>query len=81
MKKSNGIVIVENYKFNSFKEFKENLKYWNEELDKFNKNRRSKGFYRAHVAYEDISRSEQKNIEYLLFQNNVRSASVKSRSQ
>ncbi len=76
--KGNGIVIVENHKFNSYKEFEENLKYWNEELDQFNKNRRSKGFYRAHVTYEDISRSEQKNIEYLLFQNNVRTASVKS---
>lgn len=76
--KGSGIVIVENHKFNTFKEFEENLKYWNEELDQFNKNRRSKGFYRAHVTYEDIFRSEQKNIEYLLFQNNVRSASVKS---
>jgi len=76
--KGTGIVIVENHKFNSFKEFEENLNYWNEELDQFNKNRKSKGFYRAHVTYEDISRSEQKNIEYLLFQNNVRTASVKS---
>jgi hypothetical protein len=76
--KGNGIVIVENHKFNTFKEFEENLKYWNEELDKFNKGRRSTGFYRAHVTYEDISRSEQKNIEYLLFKNNVRTASAKS---
>ncbi len=76
--KGNGIVIVENHKFNAFKEFEENLKYWNEELDKFNKGRRSKGYYRAFVSYEDISRVEQKDIEYLLYKNNVQVAGVKS---
>jgi hypothetical protein len=76
--KGNGIVIVENHKFNTFKEFEENLKYWNEELDKFNKGRRSKGYYRAQVIYEDISRAEQKDIEYLLYKNNVQVEGVKS---
>jgi hypothetical protein len=76
--KGNGIVIVENHIFNTFQEFEENLNYWNEELDQFNKNRKSNGFYRAHITYEDISRSEQKNIEYLLYTNNVRTASSKS---
>lgn len=76
--KGNGNVIVENHIFNTFQEFEENLNYWNEELDKFNKNRKSTGFYRAHITYEDISRAEQKNIEYLLFKNNVRTASAKS---
>ena len=76
--KGNGIVIVENHKFNTFKEFEENLKYWNEELDKFNKGRRSKGYYRAQVIYEDISRSEQKDIDYLLYKNNVRVEGRKS---
>ena len=76
--KGNGIVIVENHIFNTFQEFEENLKYWNEELDQFNKNRRSKGYYRVHVNFEDISRSEQKDIDYLLFKSNVRTASAKS---
>ncbi len=74
----NGIVIVENHKFNTFKEFEENLKYWNEQLDKFNKGRRSKGYYRAKVNYEDISRAGQKDIEYLLYKKNVRIEGVKS---
>lgn len=69
--KGNGIVIVENHKFNTRKEFEENLKYWNEELDQFNKDRRSKGYYRAQVIYEDISWSEQKDIFYILNINNV----------
>ena len=76
--KGNGIVIVENHKFNSFKEFEENLKYWNEELNQFNKNRKSTGFYRAHITYEDISRAEQKDIDYLLYKNNVRVEGRKS---
>jgi len=69
--KGSGIVIVENHKFNTRKEFEENLKYWNEELDQFNKDRRSKGYYRAQVIYEDISRSEQKDIFYILNKNSV----------
>jgi len=69
--KGNGIVIVENHKFNTRKEFEENLKYWNEELDQFNQDRRSKGYYRAQVIYEDISRSEQKDIFYILNKNSV----------
>lgn len=76
--KGTGIVIVENHKFNTFKEFEENLNYWNEELHQFNKKQRIKGFYRAHVNYEDISRSEQKNIDYLLFKSNIHIASAKS---
>ena len=69
--KGNGNVVVENHKFESLEEFEENLKYWTAELDEFNKDRRSKGFYRADVTYEDISRSEQKNISYILYKNNV----------
>ena len=76
--KGNGIVIVENHKFNTRKEFEENLKYWNEELDQFNKDRRSNGYYRAQVIYEDISRSEQKEIFYILNKNNVQVEGVKS---
>lgn len=76
--KGDGIVIVENHKFYTFKEFEENLKYWNEELDKFNKGRRSKGYYRAYVTYEDISRSEQKDIDYLLYKSNVHVEGEKS---
>ena len=76
--KGNGIVIVENHKFVTLKEFEENLNYWNEELDKFNKGRRSKGYYRAYVTYEDISRSGQKELEYLLYKNNVHAEGVKS---
>ena len=76
--KGNGIVIVENHIFKTFKEFEENLKYWNEELDQFNKNRRSKGYFRAQVTYEDISRSEQKDIFYLLYKNNVQVEGIKS---
>ncbi len=76
--KGNGNVLVENHKFDTLKEFEENLKYWNEELDKFNKNRRSKGYYRAYVTYEDISRSGQKDLEYLLYKNNVHTAGGKS---
>ncbi|MCG6187872.1 M56 family metallopeptidase [Maribellus maritimus] len=69
--KGNGNVTVENHKFDSFEEFEENLKYWTRELDEFNKDRRSQGFYRANVTYEDIPRSEQKNIDYILYKNNV----------
>jgi len=76
--KGNGIVIVENHKFHTFNEFEENLKYWNEELDKFNKGRKRNGYYRAHVTYEDISRSEQEDINYLLYKNNVQVEGVKS---
>jgi hypothetical protein len=76
--KGTGIVIVENFKFNTFKEFEENLNHWNEELHRFNKNRRIKGFYRAQISFEDISRSEQRNIDFLLFKNNVRTESTKS---
>ncbi len=76
--KGTGIVIVENHKINTYKEFEENLNYLNEELHQFNKKQRIKGFYRAHVNYEDISRSEQKNIDYLLFKSNIHIASAKS---
>jgi len=76
--KGTGIVIVENYKFNTFKEFEENLNHWNEELHRFNKNRRIKGFYRAQITFEDISKSEQRNIDFLLFKNNVHTESIKS---
>ncbi len=69
--KGNGNVIVENHKFNSFEEFEENLKYWTAELDEFNKDRRSKGFYRADVTYEDIPRSEWKNLDFILYKNNI----------
>ncbi|HKI87745.1 MAG TPA: M56 family metallopeptidase [Draconibacterium sp.] len=69
--KGNGNVLVENHKFNSFEEFEENLKYWNKDLDEYNKDRRSKAFYRADVIFEDIPRSEQKNVSYILYKNNV----------
>ena len=76
--KSNGNVVVENHKFETFEEFKENLKYWNEELDKFKKEMKTRGYYRAHVVFEDISRSEQKDINFLLHKNNVNVEKVKS---
>ncbi|WP_346861230.1 hypothetical protein [uncultured Draconibacterium sp.] len=75
--KGNGNVIVENHTFKTFKEFEENLNYWNEELRKFNKNMRSKGYYRVHVTYENIPRSSQKEINYLLYKNNVHVEYVK----
>ena len=69
--KENGNVLVENHKFNSFEEFEENLKHWDKDLNEYNKNERSKGFYRANVTFEDISGDAQKNICYILYKHNV----------
>lgn len=69
--KSNGNVIVENHKFNSFEEFEENLKYWKAELEKYNVEKRKEAYYRAHVIFEKIPSSEQKHIEYILYKNGV----------
>ena len=69
--KGNGLVFVENYKFNTLDEFEENLKYWKEQLDEFNKKQKIKGYYRANVVFEDIPRSDQQNIDYLLEKSDV----------
>lgn len=76
--KGNGNVVVENHKFETFEEFKENLKYWNEELEKFNKTQRIRSYYRAKIAFENISVSEQKDINYLLYKNNVNVEQINS---
>ena len=69
--KNSGEVFVQNHKFNSMAEFEENLKYWNNDLEEYNKDRKSKGYFRAHVTYEDFSQQTMKEIDYMLYRNKV----------
>jgi len=70
--KSNGEVFAENHKYNSYESFKENVKEWKADLDKYNEKRKSKAFYRAHVTFEaEVPRAEQKAFDLFLNQNSV----------
>ncbi len=47
---SDRSITVGNYKYNSFDEFKGHLEEWEKQLDKINKGKRSKSYYRAHLT-------------------------------
>ncbi|MCY1721510.1 gliding motility-associated C-terminal domain-containing protein [Prolixibacteraceae bacterium Z1-6] len=69
---SNGQVIVANHTFHSYEAFKENVVHWDKELDKFNKGKTSKGFYRTHISFEaEVPHERQEEINLLLYRNNV----------
>jgi hypothetical protein len=69
--KTNGEIIVEKQKYDSFGAFQENIEEWKKELTKLNEKSKVQHYYRAQLTFEDISREEQEDISYFLFKNNI----------
>ena len=78
--KNSGEIYVENYKFDSFEAFHENIVEWNKELIKINEGKRSKGFYRASLTFEDVSRVEYDKVALALYRNNIHVGQINSTS-
>lgn len=69
---NDGSITVGNHKYGSFNEFVGHLEEWRARLDKFNKEKRSKGFYRANLIVEpDVPEADYKKIFGLFYREEI----------